>query len=363
MIGGFATGRPTYPEQMESRREALKVLLGRELHHGHELLSSNADLETALQWGQQRVTGLIANSLGEGEAHVFGTDPTGIEPEPAGPNQKARHYLRCRIHRLDELIGRLNELPIRDDFKGIDDGLDSDSGQPGPTEPPSEPQPARPRRRRASWYKRHRTDILVVVAILSFLAVVAGIVVPLVVLDSRGASGPTTSAQAGKVSAQLGRRPTGQIQSAARVADVTRGRWFSDHLHAAPCDVLLYRIMVYNPGVADLHHVRVAASINTITPYSEIIPTVVVYAPGGDPSQRAIQPRIYLPRARTQSYVTGSTEMLNSGGHVVLRSARRQVPDEITATGNGIDIGSVDVGITEFVQFRTKLSCAPPSIQ
>jgi hypothetical protein len=120
---------------------------------------------------------------------------------------------------------------------------------------------------------------------------------------------------------------------------------------------------VYDPGPSDLHHVWVAASINTITSYKKIVPTLTIYTPDGDPRDVNIQPVIILARARTQSYIVHSTEILNSAGAVVRTSANGQLSDAITATGNGIPIGDVDLGVTEFIDFRTKLSCAPPSIQ
>jgi hypothetical protein len=155
----------------------------------------------------------------------------------------------------------------------------------------------------------------------------------------------------------------GQAEAAAEIADLTHGRRFSATLYARPCDILLYRIRVYNPGSSDLHHVWVAASINTLSAYKKIIPTLTVYTPDGSQPEVSIQPVIILPQARTQTYIVHSTEMLNSAGVVVRTSASGQLSDAVTATENGIQIGNVDVGVTEFIDFRTKLSCAPPSIQ
>ena len=120
---------------------------------------------------------------------------------------------------------------------------------------------------------------------------------------------------------------------------------------------------MYNPGSSDLHHVWVAASINNLSAYKKIIPTLTVYTPDGVQPEVSIQPVIILPQARTQTYIVHSTEMLNSAGIVMRTSASGQLSDAVTATENGIEIGNVDVGVTEFIDFRTKLSCAPPSIQ
>ncbi len=135
----------------------------------------------------------------------------------------------------------------------------------------------------------------------------------------------------------------GQAEVAVEIVDLTRGRRFGSKLDARPCDVLLYRIRVYNPGPSDLHHVWVAGSINTLTPYRKIIPTLTIYTPDGIQPDVSIQPVINLPQARTQTYIAHSTEILNSAGAVVRTSAHEQLSDAITATGNGIPIGDVDL--------------------
>ncbi|HEY4810773.1 MAG TPA: hypothetical protein VIH71_06915 [Solirubrobacteraceae bacterium] len=153
---------------------------------------------------------------------------------------------------------------------------------------------------------------------------------------------------------------TGQIVASSRgvlVADVTQGSQFRDPLRAEPCDELEYRARLYNPGPSSLTNVRIAADINTITRYTRMIPTIVVYTPNGIIDETAFQPRVIVPVAQTQEYVTQSTQILDSAGHVVRTSAGKQLADGIAADAYGISIGSVDVGVTEYVAFRTRLSC------
>lgn len=153
---------------------------------------------------------------------------------------------------------------------------------------------------------------------------------------------------------------TGQIVASSRgvlLADVTQDSEFLNPLRAEPCDELEYRARLYNPGPGSLTNVRIAADINTITRYTRMIPTIVVYTPDGMIPETAFQPRIVVPVAQTQEYVVQSTQILDSAGHVVRTSAGKQLADEIAASDYGISIGSVDVGVTEYIAFRTRLSC------
>ena len=79
-------------------------------------------------------------------------------------------------------------------------------------------------------------------------------------------------------------RPSGSGQVAGgnanlRVSDATRRTPFARRLTANPCDVLTYRLLLSNPGPRPLSHVRIAASINIVTPYRHVIPTITVYTP------------------------------------------------------------------------------------
>jgi hypothetical protein len=142
-----------------------------------------------------------------------------------------------------------------------------------------------------------------------------------------------------------------------QVANITRQLGFRRAQIARPCDFLEYRTLLYNPGMRNLANVRIATSINTMTPYTRIIPTVTVYAPDANPNEESSQPTISLPTAETQAYVAGTTKLVNNAG-VILRSSKiRTLADGITASGYGIPIGALDVGITEYVQFETHVSC------
>jgi hypothetical protein len=156
------------------------------------------------------------------------------------------------------------------------------------------------------------------------------------------------------------REHTSQIAASKHdvlIADVTRDSPFHNPLRAAPCDELEYRVRLYNPGPGGLTNVRITAEINTLTRYTRMTPTIVVYTPEGSIAATAFQPKIVVPVAQTQEYVAESTQILDSAGRVVRTSAGKQLADGTTDSGYGISIGSVGVGVTEYFAFRTRLSC------
>jgi hypothetical protein len=100
-----------------------------------------------------------------------------------------------------------------------------------------------------------------------------------------------------------------------------------------------------------------------VVPDITAVPTKEWMTPGGVHVETP-SPPVYA--AVTLSRTNGArleVRSATSAGAVVRTSAHRQLSDAITATGNGIPIGDVDLGVTEYIDFRTKLSCAPPSIQ
>ncbi len=141
------------------------------------------------------------------------------------------------------------------------------------------------------------------------------------------------------------------------IANLSRGSGFRNRQHARPCDLLEYRLRLYNPGPGDLAALRVSATINTLTPYRRIVPTVTAYGSRGLAYEPSYQAVIHLPTAQTQSYVTGSTRLLDSAGQVTKKSAAGDLSDVVTAGARGVLIGGLGAGVTEYTTFRTRLSC------
>jgi hypothetical protein len=97
-----------------------------------------------------------------------------------------------------------------------------------------------------------------------------------------------------------------------------------------------------------------------MTKYTSAVSTATIYAPSGQPNTVAAQATLNISSAQTQSFVAGSAVLLNSGGGVI-----KQLGD-VTAGGGGVDLGAIGASVTEYVKFRTKVSCPetpPPTPQ
>jgi len=155
----------------------------------------------------------------------------------------------------------------------------------------------------------------------------------------------------------------GQIEggnSNYTISNVTKGTGFANTQTAGACDVLQYRLHLYNPGPSSISDVKVEATINTITPYTNYVSTATAYTPDGLTSQVSFESTLNPSTAETQSYVKDSTQLLNSAGNVISSSANGTLADTITDGGGGIDIGSLGESIDEYLQFQTKVNCPTP---
>jgi hypothetical protein len=180
----------------------------------------------------------------------------------------------------------------------------------------------RPLRAVMRWFGRENPTVAdqILVTVVGGL-ILAGIVLLISTLTA-GSHASSVSKRRGlpgspSTSSTSARAFPGQIEggnSNLGFADLTRRAQFANPQHAKPCDVLEYRVLIYNPGPGNLSNVRIAAYINTITPYRKIEPTVVVYTPNGANDMVAFQGTIDLPTAETEAYVARSTQMVNSAG-------------------------------------------------
>jgi hypothetical protein len=144
------------------------------------------------------------------------------------------------------------------------------------------------------------------------------------------------------------------------IANVTKGTGFANPQTADACDVLQYRLRLYNPGPSPLGDVKMEASINTMTPYTSANSTATVYTPDGQTKEVAFQAVVNISTAQTQAYQKGSTKLLDSAGNVIKSSANGTLADTITMGGGGIDLGSLTDSTTEYVEFNTVLGCPTP---
>jgi hypothetical protein len=139
------------------------------------------------------------------------------------------------------------------------------------------------------------------------------------------------------------------------IANVTKGTGFANPQSADACDVLEYRLRLYNPGPSSLSNVKMEASINTMTPYTSANSTATVYTPDGQTKLVAFQAVVNISTAQTQSYQAGTTQLLDSAGNVI-----QTLPDGITMGAGGISLGNIGDSVTEYVKFRTQLKCPTP---
>jgi HKD family nuclease len=146
------------------------------------------------------------------------------------------------------------------------------------------------------------------------------------------------------------------------IANITKGTDFANPQTADACNILEYRIRLYNPGPSPLSSVKVEASINTMTKYSAATSTATIYAPDAQNPAVAMNATVTISTSQTQSYVAHSTQLLDSAGHVIKSSANGTLADSVTMGGGGIELGSLGDSVTEYLKFRTQISCpeTPP---
>jgi len=141
-----------------------------------------------------------------------------------------------------------------------------------------------------------------------------------------------------------------------QIQDLTSKSGYANTQSAAACDELQYRLKLYNPGPSTVTNVKVEAGINSVTPYTHYVSTATAYVPDGDPNQVSYRATLNISTAQTQSYEAGTTQLLNSAGSVI-----KTLPDGVTAGAGGISIGNIGESVTEYVTFKTKISCPPPT--
>jgi hypothetical protein len=160
---------------------------------------------------------------------------------------------------------------------------------------------------------------------------------------------------------------TGQIVAGNdryQISDITQGTTFANPQSAQACDILQYRLSLYNPGPDAVNNVSVEAGINNMTAYTNYVSTATAYTPDGAIPSTSFEATLNISTAQTQSYIANSTVLLNSGGGVINSSdptTGGTLPDTITQGGGGINIGTIGESVTEYLEFKTQISgCQTP---
>lgn len=141
-----------------------------------------------------------------------------------------------------------------------------------------------------------------------------------------------------------------------RTEDLTQNTGFSDTTAAQSCDLLEYRVRLYNPGSATVNNVNVQADVSNAALTSNES-TIQITSSNGDPSTTFGFTTVTFSTAQTLSYVNGTTQLLNQNNNLI-----ENLTDGITIGGTGVNVGSVGPSVTEYVQFQEKVSCQSPRV-
>jgi hypothetical protein len=158
-----------------------------------------------------------------------------------------------------------------------------------------------------------------------------------------------TGAGVGRLAFHNGQIAGGDI---FRIENVTRHLDFAERTKADPCDRLLYRLRLYNPGGSAVANVLVQAEISNEAVTSNTA-TIQASAADADPSTTYAFAAVRLPSPESLAYVPGSTQLLNQEDGLL-----KALPDGITTGGTGVRIGTLGSGVSEAVQFVVRVGCS-----
>lgn len=100
------------------KRIALKDALGNASEEGQRLHANNPTVEAAEKWANDTAD-LIGAALGKGEVHLFANAP-GITVYSGGRETRQQLFIKGRLHRLSQLIARVDGMDLRPDFNPQD---------------------------------------------------------------------------------------------------------------------------------------------------------------------------------------------------------------------------------------------------
>lgn len=149
----------------------------------------------------------------------------------------------------------------------------------------------------------------------------------------------------------------GQIEGGNfyRIQNLTTGAAFANPASAGPCNVLLYRIRVHNPGPGVISSVNVRASFPSGTAISNTS-TATISSQNASPTSVSTTATVNFSSPQNLTYQSGTTQLLDPNLQVI-----QSLPDGITS--GGVNIGSVGVSLQQirYVQFQEKVNCATPT--
>jgi len=139
-----------------------------------------------------------------------------------------------------------------------------------------------------------------------------------------------------------------------RIKNETKNVDFSDPASAGPCEMLVYKARLHNPGPGMVKSVNVKVNLPSGAS-TQNVSTITVTAQNSFPTTATDTATLNLSQSLKVNYVGGSSQLLDQNGNVI-----RGIGD--VTSGSGVNIGDIDVSLNEkrFVQFKAKTDCAKP---
>lgn len=139
-----------------------------------------------------------------------------------------------------------------------------------------------------------------------------------------------------------------------RIKNETKNVDFSDPASAGPCETLVYKARLHNPGPGKVKNVNVKVNLPSNSS-TQNVSTFTVTAENAFPASATDTATLNLSQSLKVNYVSGSSQLLDHSGNVI-----RGISD--VTSGSGVNIGDIDVSLNEkrFVQFKAKTDCVKP---
>ncbi|HEX5798251.1 MAG TPA: hypothetical protein VFX79_02750 [Candidatus Saccharimonadales bacterium] len=134
--------------------------------------------------------------------------------------------------------------------------------------------------------------------------------------------------------------------------NLTKNTSLGDPISAEPCDTILYKVRIHNPGPTEtLKNVTVQATFGTEA-VAKNVSIVTVRASNAQPTNTSDTATVNISSPQKLTYISGSSELLDHNSNFI-----KNISD--VTEGSGVHIGDIGVSINQkrFVQFKAKINC------
>lgn len=137
------------------------------------------------------------------------------------------------------------------------------------------------------------------------------------------------------------------------VKNLTQNTKYGKTTNANACEELEYSVLLHNPGYGTINNVVVKTTLPAGASTTNTSNVTVSYTDGiGSPVTSSAT--VNLSSAQSVTYESGSSVLFGKGGTVI-----KTLPDGVT--NSGVNIGSLKGSTTEYVNFKAKINCPPPT--